>query len=138
LHVFQGYGDAACGWGEIFPGKMKENSAAPALDAGPLVVTGLHHDIIEMVGTFQVLVGRGIGQIHTAIIVPVACLFAPTPAAPNRRNRQFRLGPNEAVIAEVDPAQGPDANGACAIALLFEEIPAGSAKGAGHLERATG
>jgi len=138
LHIFQCHRDAACRWGKIFPGKMKENGAAAALDAGPLVVAGLHHNIIEMIGTFQILVGRGIGQIHAAIIVPVACRFTPAPAAADRRNRQFRLGPDDPVIAVVNLAQGPEANRTCAIAFLFVGIPAGSPQRAGHRQRATG
>ena len=118
LHVFQCYGDAARRRGKIFPRQVKENGAAAALDAGPLVVAGLHHNIIEMVGTFQILVGRGIGQIHPAIIVPVACRFAPAPAAPNRRNRQFRLGPDEAVTAVVVARNGETPDPAALIAEI--------------------
>ena len=138
LHVFQCHRDAAGGWGKIFPGEMEENGAAAALDAGPLIVAGLNHNIIEMVGTLQILMGRGIGQFHPAIVISVTYRFTPAPATPDRRNRYFRLRPDEAVTAVVNVAQGPDANGACAIAFLFAEISAGSPQRAGHRQRATG
>jgi hypothetical protein len=62
---------------------MKENGTAPALDAGPLIMAGLHHDIIEMVGTLQVFVGRGIGQVDPAVIIPVTHCFTPAPTTPD-------------------------------------------------------
>ena len=68
---------------------MKENSASPALNSWPLVMAGLNHDIIEAVGTFEVFMGGGIGQIYPAIIVSVANSFTPAPAFPDRRNGYF-------------------------------------------------
>ena len=80
LHVFQCYSNAACRWRKILPCEVKEDGAAAALDAGLQVVAGLHHNIIEMVGTFQIFVGCGIGQIHAAIVISVAHGFTPAPA----------------------------------------------------------
>ena len=63
---------------------MKENSASQTLNSRLLIVAGLHNNIIEIIGAFEVFVGGGVGQIHPAVIVPVANRFAPAPALPDR------------------------------------------------------
>ena len=63
---------------------MKEDGASAALDARPLIVVGLNHNIIEVVGTLEVFVCGCIGQIHPAVIVSVANRLAPAPALSDR------------------------------------------------------
>jgi hypothetical protein len=63
---------------------MEEDCASAALNSWPLVVAGLNHNIIEAVGTFEVFMGGGIGQIYPAVVVSVAYSFTPAPAFPDR------------------------------------------------------
>jgi hypothetical protein len=84
LHVIQAYRDATRCWLKILPRNMKEDGAPAALDAGSLIVAGLHHNVIETVRTLQIFVSCSVGQIYPAIIISVAYGFAPTPALPDR------------------------------------------------------
>ena len=138
LHVLESHRNAAGGGSKILPCKMKEYGAAAALNAGPLVVAGLHHNIIEMVGALQILVGGGIGQVHPAIVIPVPQGFTPTPATLDRRRRDFRQGTDEAVSAVVNPAQKPEANGSSAVAFPLQDKSAGSSQDARHHKGTTG
>lgn len=138
LHVVQRYRYAASRRSVILPREVKENGASPALDAGPLIVAGFHHNIIEMIGTFQVLVGRGIGQVYPPVVVSVAHPLAPAPAAADRQKRDFRQGPKNMVIPVIHLTQLPDPDGTGAVALPLEAFPAGSSQGAAHRKGATG
>ena len=101
---------------------MKENGAPPALDSWEPVVAGFHHDIVEMVGTFQIFVGGCIGQINPAVIVSIAYSFTPAPTTSDRCSRNFRKGSNDVVIAEVNLAEGPNPDRAYAIPLFLANI----------------
>jgi hypothetical protein len=59
---------------------MKENSASPTLNSRLLIVAGLHNNIIEIVGTFEVFMGGEVRQIHLPIVVSVSHGFTPAPA----------------------------------------------------------
>ena len=63
---------------------MEEDCASATLNSWPLVMAGLNHNIIEAVGTFEVFMGRGIGQTYPAVIVSVANLLAPAPTLSDR------------------------------------------------------
>jgi hypothetical protein len=63
---------------------MKKDGATATLDARLLIVAGLHHNIVEMIGAFEIFVGGGIGQVYLAVIISVAYGFAPAPAPPDR------------------------------------------------------
>ncbi len=63
---------------------MKEDSASAALDSRLLIVAGLYHNIVEVVGAFEIFVSGRIGQIYPAIIISVAYGFAPAPTILDR------------------------------------------------------
>ena len=63
---------------------MKEDSASAALNSRLLIVVGLHHNIVEAIGAFEIFMGCRVGQIYPAIVVSVANSLAPAPALPDR------------------------------------------------------
>jgi len=111
---------------------MKEDGTSPPLYSWLLIMTGLHDYIIEIIGSPEFFMGGGIGQIHPAIIVPVAYSFAPPPALPDWRNRYFRQGSNNVITAIVNLPQGPNTNRTSTISFSFAKFSPGSPKCAGH------
>jgi hypothetical protein len=63
---------------------MKEDGASAALDARPLIVAGFYDYIIELIRAFKLLMGGGVGQVNSAVIVSVANRLAPAPALSDR------------------------------------------------------
>lgn len=63
---------------------MKEDGASAALDARPSIVAGLYDYIIKLIRALKLLMGGGIGQVNSTIIIPVANRLAPAPALPDR------------------------------------------------------
>lgn len=96
---------------------MKENGAPPALNSGAQIVASLNDDIVEMVRALQIFVSGWIGQIDTAVVVPVAHRFAPAPTAANWGGGNHCAGPGDAVIPIENLQQAPHSDWAAAVSL---------------------
>ncbi len=118
--------------------EVKKDGTAMALHPRALVVVSFNHNVIDVIGPPECLMGCSIGNTHTAVIVSVTHCLTPTPTLSDGEQGNAGPRPQNFVLPEITLPQFPYAYGTCAIALPLPVFATGTPQSTGKRHRTHG